>query len=51
MRFLAAKCPKTGKFFSTGIETDPDSMIKLPRDIPIAISLTTHASAPGQARR
>jgi hypothetical protein len=35
MRLLAAKCPATGKFFSTGIETDPETMIRLPRDVPI----------------
>ena len=33
MRILAAKCPVTGKFFSTGIETDPATMISLPRDV------------------
>jgi hypothetical protein len=33
MRILATKCPVTGKFFATGIETDPDSMTSLPRDV------------------
>jgi hypothetical protein len=33
MRILAAKCPVTGKFFSTGVETDAATMISLPRDV------------------
>jgi hypothetical protein len=35
MRILAAKCPISGKFFSTGIETDPATMTSLPRDVQI----------------
>jgi hypothetical protein len=33
MQFLAVKCPTTGKFFSTEIETDPQTMLALPDDI------------------
>jgi hypothetical protein len=27
------KCPTTGKFFSTKIETDPETMVALPDDV------------------
>jgi predicted RNA-binding Zn-ribbon protein involved in translation (DUF1610 family) len=30
MQFLAVKCPNTGKFFSTEIETDSATMVALP---------------------
>jgi hypothetical protein len=33
MQFLAVKCPITGKFFSTKIETDPQTMVALPDDV------------------
>ena len=33
MQFLAVKCPTTGKFFSTKIETDPETMVALPDDV------------------
>jgi hypothetical protein len=33
MGLLAVKCPTTGKFYWTGIETDPETMIALPRDV------------------
>jgi hypothetical protein len=44
MQFLAVKCPTTGKFFSTEIETDPETMLALPRDV----RTRSHCSLCGQ---
>jgi hypothetical protein len=44
MQFLAVKRPTTGKFFSTEIETDPETMVALPHDV----RTRSHCSLCGQ---
>ena len=44
MQFLAVKCPLTGKFFSTEIETDSATMVSLPD----GVRTESHCSRCGQ---